>query len=38
MYFFLEALVNNTELTFEPGLLKEMFELFFDLTAICVNI
>ena len=38
MYYFLEALVNNQELTFDPSLLKEMFELFFDLIVIFVNV
>ena len=38
MYYFLEALVNNTDLHFESGLLKEMFELFFDLIVIFVAI
>lgn len=38
MYYYLEALVSNTELSFQPSLLKEMFELFFDLIVIFVNI
>lgn len=38
MYYYLDALVNNTELTFQPALLKEMFELFFDLIVIFVAV
>lgn len=37
MYYYLEALVQNTELTFEPALLKTIFELFFDLIVIFVK-
>jgi hypothetical protein len=38
MYYYLEALVNNTELSFQSSLLKEMFELFFDLIVIFVTV
>ena len=38
MYYYLEALVSNTELSFQASLLKEMFELFFDLIVIFVAI
>lgn len=38
MYYYLEALVSNTELAFPPSLLKEMFELFFDLIVIFVGV
>jgi hypothetical protein len=37
MFYYLEALVRNTELTFSPSILKEIFELFFDLIIIFVN-
>lgn len=38
MYYYMEALVNNTDLTFDSEMLKQMFELFFDLMVIFVNI
>jgi hypothetical protein len=36
MYYYLEALVNNAELQFPSTILKEIFELFFDLVVIFV--
>jgi hypothetical protein len=38
MFYYLEALVSNTELSFHASLLKEMFELFFDLIVIFVTV
>jgi hypothetical protein len=34
MYYYLEALVDNTELNFGSEILKQMLELFFDLIVI----
>jgi hypothetical protein len=38
MYFYIDALVGNTELAFGPEILKTIFELYFDLIAIYVTI
>ena len=37
MYHYLDALVNNRELNFPQALLKEIFELFFDIIVIFVH-
>lgn len=37
MFYYLEALVSNTELNFPESLLKEVFELFFDIIVIFVH-
>lgn len=38
MYYYLEALVGNQDLAFGPEILKNIFELYFDLIAIYVTI